>query len=215
MISIHAPTRGATISRSACNISFKISIHAPTRGATWSGRVHQSYFLFQSTLLQEERPMNEADEANIMEFQSTLLQEERPSVFLASSIRSLFQSTLLQEERLFLAKVEFLHFLISIHAPTRGATRQPTSSPSQCFISIHAPTRGATFRGSVFVKHFPDFNPRSYKRSDFWQVIKYNTKVRFQSTLLQEERHFPEWIQVFLHHFNPRSYKRSDSKNAQ
>ena len=33
-ISIHAPTRGATISVQIVILQFKISIHAPTRGAT-------------------------------------------------------------------------------------------------------------------------------------------------------------------------------------
>ena len=55
-ISIHAPTRGATIGIPSLPYQKKISIHAPTRGATQSllsfGLGH---FIFQSTLLQEER----------------------------------------------------------------------------------------------------------------------------------------------------------------
>ena len=34
--------------------------------------------------------------------------------------------------------------LISIHAPTRGATSTPLSRKRLTLISIHAPTRGAT-----------------------------------------------------------------------
>ena len=33
-ISIHAPTRGATMTKAELMKEFKISIHAPTRGAT-------------------------------------------------------------------------------------------------------------------------------------------------------------------------------------
>ena len=33
-ISIHAPTRGATLTDLGYEVQFKISIHAPTRGAT-------------------------------------------------------------------------------------------------------------------------------------------------------------------------------------
>ena len=55
---------------------------------------------------------------------------------------------------------------ISIHAPTRGATRSYLPVGSGVFISIHAPTRGAT--RYIYTKDRPelDFNPRSYKRSD-------------------------------------------------
>ena len=55
---------------------------------------------------------------------------------------------------------------ISIHAPTRGATptRTPTANPH--LISIHAPTRGATYPNAWCYIIIGDFNPRSYKRSD-------------------------------------------------
>ena len=55
---------------------------------------------------------------------------------------------------------------ISIHAPTRGATRSYLPVGSGVFISIHAPTRGATLM-------------------NFLTDVLYE----FQSTLLQEERH--------------------------
>ena len=103
IISIHAPTRGATThpyrNRSYCYnfnprsykrsdlhlqnpfISDNISIHAPTRGATVSNNFSNAFNIFQSTLLQEERP----------------------------SLSQSFSATL----------------PISIHAPTRGATVCP------------------------------------------------------------------------------------------
>ena len=56
----------------------------------------------------------------------------------------LFQSTLLQEERQAVF-VNLLNFsVISIHAPTRGATRSGMHPKMNHLISIHAPTRGAT-----------------------------------------------------------------------
>ena len=36
------------------------------------------------------------------------------------------------------------HSVVSIHAPTRGATGAPCGSPTSAGVSIHAPTRGAT-----------------------------------------------------------------------
>ena len=56
IISIHAPTRGATNSLVVQNYSKNISIHAPTRGATRLPCVGALNNEFQSTLLQEERP---------------------------------------------------------------------------------------------------------------------------------------------------------------
>ena len=60
-ISIHAPTRGATSSSKVGYASENISIHAPTRGATISQSGCRRKSLFQSTLLQEERPYRRAD----------------------------------------------------------------------------------------------------------------------------------------------------------
>ena len=82
-ISIHAPTRGATTDFINRNIPVVISIHAPTRGATSHGDdpcghfrnfnprsykrsdvsiafIIPAVYLFQSTLLQEERRISVA-----------------------------------------------------------------------------------------------------------------------------------------------------------
>ena len=54
---------------------------------------------------------------------------------------------------------------VSIHAPTRGATRWVHLIFGDAVVSIHAPTRGATFlRGE---RHVPDgFDPRPHARGD-------------------------------------------------
>ena len=54
-ISIHAPTRGATKWIPCCGQSAHISIHAPARGATNSASMMSALSLFQSTLPQGER----------------------------------------------------------------------------------------------------------------------------------------------------------------
>ena len=167
----------------------KISIHAPTRGATHgvsdqSGR--NRYF--------NPRSYKRSDVVRspilipFSEFQSTLLQEERQDLIFRSAVEFLFQSTLLQEERrgIFTQKTD--RNLISIHAPTRGATlmnfltdvlyefqstllqeERPTGHVNVCNcirISIHAPTRGATITMWLWTGMLIYFNPRSYKRSD-------------------------------------------------
>ena len=99
----------------------------------------------------------------------------------------LFQSTLLQEERHITFFPFVLMLIISIHAPTRGATMKNLYKQYEGNISIHAPTRGATI--------MPYYN-KLYKS--------------FQSTLLQEERLWSSVVTLIRVDFNPRSYKRSD-----
>jgi hypothetical protein len=55
IISIHAPTRGATLNPFFFTQYRNISIHAPTRGATTKLFGRSPAGIFQSTLLQEER----------------------------------------------------------------------------------------------------------------------------------------------------------------
>ena len=62
----------------------QISIHAPTRGATIIFTEKLINWLFQSTLLQEERQGQTSMFALIFLFQSTLLQEERPACVVGS-----------------------------------------------------------------------------------------------------------------------------------
>ena len=100
-----------------------ISIHAPTRGATLlvyhlhSIRLH---FNPRSHKRSDLCRQQAAERRNI--FQSTLPQEERPIAFRLSVSPSLFQSTLPQEERRSAPPCCGPPWQISIHAPTRGAT---------------------------------------------------------------------------------------------
>ena len=104
----------------------------------------------------------------------------------------IFQSTLPREERQEKLSELWGNIKISIHAPTRGATRIFLKGFGDKNISIHAPTRGATFGdwGNVFF-------------------------VKFQSTLPREERLGNREKTANNHYFNPRSHERSDSNIAQ
>ena len=106
---------------------------------------------------------------------------------------SLFQSTLLQEERRHRCMTCAGPLCISIHAPTRGATKVLQTRAYRQTISIHAPTRGATSAGGRRGRNHHYFNPRSYKRSDLFFSVS-----------------FLHWL-----YFNPRSYKRSDLQDFQ
>ena len=88
---------------------------------------------------------------------------------------------------------ELIHaFLyISIHAPTRGATKWIPCCGQSAHISIHAPARGATNSASMM-----------------------SALSLFQSTLPQGERLVPLQFHILCaHNFNPRSHKGSDPES--
>ena len=121
-------------------------------------------------------------------FQSTLPRGERPYVPLATYLRQKFQSTLPRGERHNSLVTAKSSGVISIHAPTWGATDKTPGKPPWSYISIHAPTWGATHlprwilspwtisihaptwgaTPGVWGAHkFPEnFNPRSHVGSD-------------------------------------------------
>ena len=121
VISIHAPTRGATSLKATeykLSIDFNprshersdydirrdrhggyISIHAPTRGATIIFQMSLSRTLFQSTLPREERHVLDIYIYDMCIFQSTLPREERRKKQSYNVRNRQFQSTLPREER--------------------------------------------------------------------------------------------------------------------
>ena len=167
---------------------FDISIHAPTRGATLPVNDISSTRKFQSTLPREERLGSLALMRELGLFQSTLPREERPFTVLSLWIegisihaptRGATQTKVVipPNKRHFNPRshersdhywlwylISQLYFnprshersdianklnclacqIISIHAPTRGATPAIRVNMLLSSISIHAPTRGAT-----------------------------------------------------------------------
>ena len=127
------------------NITDLVSIHAPTRGATpasrrrrrpgrcFNPRAHEGRddrlpshavqsLRFQSTRPRGARPGPDAHQAGV--FQVSIHAPTRGATF-----------------RLLRVDVD-RH--VSIHAPTRGATARPAAGSRRAAVSIHAPTRGAT-----------------------------------------------------------------------
>ena len=144
-ISIHAPTWGATSLILFALVVLIISIHAPTWGATkfsWSqSRCDQ----FQSTHPHGVRPVTTSSpDPDVAKFQSTHPHGVRlPALdYLSTSLS------------------------ISIHAPTWGATVLTRLFHSVKIISIHAPTWGATAfacAGDLAERYF---NPRTHMGCD-------------------------------------------------
>ena len=120
-----------------------------------------------------------------------------------------FQSTLLQEERL---KIISHVFPIPTFNP-RSYKRSDHIMHlfvDNNMLSIHAPTRGAT-TWSLCIFWVITFNPRSYKRSDIYVGTESASFSSFNPR--SYKRSDIERLVYHLYHitFNPRSYKRSDN----
>ena len=186
-----------------------ISIHAPTRGATLQKRKCEFLLKFQSTLPQGERLHVHRYCRTRERFQSTLPQGERRKRNINSKHSNRYFNPRSHKGSDWLGQNFFLYNNISIHAPTRGATYRRDGEKENRYISIHAPTRGATFafkrlnNFSLISIHAPtrgatDLVSRDYRNSEF------------QSTLPQGERLTKRLLNKISLYFNPRSHKGSD-----
>ena len=114
-VSIHAPTWGATPKNGEWCLLRAVSIHAPTWGATKSALFLSEVNGFQSTHPRGVRPMLAAEIAKHRTFQSTHPRGVRPGANGAAR-----------------------PWVVSIHAPTWGATTSLTSvSSTVVFQSTH------------------------------------------------------------------------------
>ena len=74
-------------------------------------------------------------------------------------------------------------FLISIHAPVKGATLGEILQISAFFvISIHAPVKGATAARQAMPENMRYFNPRTREGCDVYCKLDKVQVVQFQST---------------------------------
>ncbi|KEJ86615.1 hypothetical protein HMPREF1002_00806 [Porphyromonas sp. 31_2] len=130
------------------NGASEVSIHAPTRGATiFDLRKFISVQTFQSTHPHGVRLRRNHPRTISTKFQSTHPHgvRRRAATPTFYDIRG-FQSTHPHGVRRVLFLNKWLCLLVSIHAPTRGATYRHLRRQRGDPVSIHAPTRGATCR---------------------------------------------------------------------
>ena len=142
-----------------------ISIHAPTRGATVLVEQELTLPKFQSTLPRGERPSGLSRISSALKFQSTLPRGERQTTGADRPEPINFNPRSHEGSDSDIGK-KISDFRISIHAPTRGATLIVGRTWDEWLISIHAPTRGATVCFYIFQLIEGDFNPRSHEGSD-------------------------------------------------
>ena len=124
-------------------LCLQVSIHAPTRGATLMKTNHSHFWRFQSTLPRGERHIY---------FQNK-------SGFFCFNPRSHEGSDLLQTVRLRTA----IRFNPRSHEGSDGGLYEAVC---KLLVSIHAPTRGATINVKRSLNTFGSFNPRSHEGSD-------------------------------------------------
>ena len=166
-VSIHAPTRGATIWQEQKEFNRIVSIHAPTRGATKQLWAYMHGRKFQSThprgvrhdLVKDDEPAQQvsihaptrgatkcgmAIAARTFSFNPRTHEGCDTVDLTRAEEENLFQSTHPRGVRLDNSLGSVATFYVSIHAPTRGATGRRDCEPYSPTVSIHAPTRGAT-----------------------------------------------------------------------
>ena len=129
MISIHAPTKGATPRQDI----------AVAQSQDFNPRSHEGSDSSCGQLLLLRRYFNPRSHEGSDEDKDAL----RP-------LGVEFQSTLPRRERRFGRPHKMIRRVISIHAPTKGATKADTWYTMENGISIHAPTKGATVTKACF-----------------------------------------------------------------
>ena len=210
IVSIHAPTRGATAVVCRQRISLDVSIHAPTRGATMVACTISSSCVFQSTRPRGARPLRSAVVNSVLLFQSTRPRGARrtsasmPTAQKSFNPRAHAGRDLPQRHCRFLVAFVSIHaptrgatavadfcercVNVSIHAPTRGATRRRSQPHDLSSVSIHAPTRGATSNAQRSC-HWASFNPRAHAGRDTNSPTVIVMHIQFQSTRPRGARH--------------------------
>ena len=171
-ISIHAPTRGATNFICLQRFAQIISIHAPTRGAT-------------SAVVIAALPRTE--------FQFTPLREGRRVHVRRFLIPGgIFQFTPLREGRPPPLRLPQSHRMISIHAPTRGATRLVPPFPSTYAFQF-TPLREGRLSSGVCRSSPQRFQFTPLREGRQCNVAKACAAILFQFTPLREGRRIDCW----------------------
>ena len=143
-ISIHAPTRGATIKRVTLIVIISFQSTLPREERRCFIIIRDCFNIFQSTLPREERPMQATASSRIWSFQSTLPREERHKAHWAYKVIGLYFNPRSHERsdvKILSIAINLMYFNPRSHERSDNK-RMPVSS--YYLISIHAPTRGAT-----------------------------------------------------------------------
>ena len=190
-----------------------VSIHAPTRGATYDdmGR-HITVTGFQSTLPRGERPAvirawAAATGVSIhAPTRGATKRREIKKLVPQVSIHAPTRGATAE-------KCPPPYIALSFNPRSHAGSDSPnlSRSPAAVLVSIHAPTRGATVASSSMrpPSRFQSTLPRGERRE---MVVNAATVIVFQSTLPRGERPSSARRSRRLSRFNPRSHAGSDSR---
>ena len=155
--------------------------------------------VFQSTLPRGERQCSSQSLPSLYPFQSTLPRGERLRTSeLPEPPHDFNPRSREGSDDYFGVSIEY--FLISIHAPARGATGCFIGKIDKFIISIHAPARGATKIGNV-TRIFCPISIHAPARGATALVNTSNRIHQFQSTLPRGERHRSSLWRTVFHQF--------------
>ena len=164
-----------------------ISIHAPTRGATNHALKQKRGLIFQSTLPREERPYLKSLSSFSRLFQSTLPREERLRADRVFKTLLYFNPRSHERSDDSTYKLDGLSY-ISIHAPTRGATSiSKFFCSSVVYFNPRSHERSDLYASCnrIYTSLFQSTLPREERRYHICNKAHY---LLFQSTLPREER---------------------------
>ena len=188
-----------------------ISIHAPTRGATPGPATVNSFSLFQSTLPRGERP---SWGSNLLAKAAISIHAPTRGATLIDLFIRIFLDNF--NPRSHEGSDDYTPNSRTISSDFNPRSHE--GSDPACFypetgkiISIHAPTRGATdpeYHRNLVQKKFQSTLPRGERLNCTMTAI---IKLLFQSTLPRGERRGCQTAFVkHLNYFNPRSHEGSD-----
>ena len=206
LVSIHAPTWGATLNLKWLYLADNVSIHAPTWGATLYSRLMQRKIGFQSTRPRGARPKVPTP----VVFDPVSI---HAPTWGATRAKTNHENTASFNPRAHVgrdsSKVFYCSFFrVSIHAPTWGATKTSSSVCDAFTVSIHAPTWGATLH---FIRgcNGNSFNPRAHVGRDRAR-FSLHLVLLFQSTRPRGARPAMDKILLIYKGFNPRAHVGRD-----
>ena len=187
-----------------------ISIHAPPRGATVSRSASPAALPFQFTPLREGRRMSSGAHAPRPRlFQFTPLREGRRRSCPCTRDRAPFQFTPLREGRPG-NPAERRNNHISIHAPPRGATGSGRRVQRLPFHFNSRPSARGDHQAPDSGRLAGHFNSRPSARGDALLLAALAALAAFQFTPLREGRHLHGAHRRTCKYFNSRPSARGD-----
>ena len=143
--------------------------------------------IFQFTLPREERRQVQAQPLTLQNFNPR--SHERSDHITQSFVFRFFNFNPRSHERSDVGCLLRLFYHLNFNPRSHERSDKPFIYKAlRTIISIHAPTRGATMHQCRHSLQLSNFNPRSHERSDTSSVVAKQCDRVFQSTLPREER---------------------------